>query len=326
MKTRILGSLCLALFFPISALAEDHPLVGRYENANIVLVEELSFASFPFVDAVSHDGAPSFTDVEGKVTHLTYTTGSVDTVLRVARNYEMALVRDGFEIVVSCPKTECGSNIPKQVLASDPIRLSKFYAGYVPGSLSGFDYLTTQTSWDFHFITAMQSVAETDFFVTLTIVQNTALGFVSISQDVVERQAMQVDLVTEPVGLEDLVDGIHSDGHIALDGVYFDTGLATITASSNETMLVIAEYLKQNPSSRFRVVGHTDSIGNAAFNQDLSERRAQAVHARLIQQFGIPADQLTYHGVGEFSPVSTNEADAGRALNRRVELVLNAAH
>jgi len=89
---------------------------------------------------------------------------------------------------------------------------------------------------------------------------------------------------------------------------------------------VIATYLKQEPNAKFRVVGHTDSMGDAEFNQDLSERRAQAVHARLIQQFGIPADLLTYHGVGELSPVSTNETDAGRALNRRVELVLNAPH
>lgn len=326
MKIRILGSLCLALFFPILAHAEDHPLVGRYHESNIVLAEELPFASFPFVVAVSNDGTPSITDVEGKVSHLTYTTGSDDTVLRVARNYEQALLRDGFEIVVSCSKSECGSNIPKQVLASDPIRLSKFYAGYVPGSLSGFDYLTTQATWDFHFITAKQTAAETDYLVTLTIVQNTVLGFVSISQDVVERQTMQVDLVAEPIGLEDLVDGIQIDGHIALDGVYFDTGLATITPSSNETLSVIATYLKQEPNARFRVVGHTDSMGDAEFNQDLSERRAQAVHARLIQQFGIPADLLTYHGVGELSPVGTNETDAGRALNRRVELVLNARH
>ena len=125
---------------------EDHPLVGRYEGTSIVHQDEMSFGAFPFVTNATSPTAIEIQELEGQITHHTYVTGTDDTVLRVARNFEAALARDGFGIQFSCAKVECGSNIPKDVLAKDPQRLARLYAGYVPGSLGGFSYLTTQAS------------------------------------------------------------------------------------------------------------------------------------------------------------------------------------
>ena len=70
------------------------------------------------------------------------------------------------------------------------------------------------------------------------------------------------------------------------------------------------------------MVGHTDNVGNLPANLDLSRRRADAVAAALARDYGIARDRLTANGVASLAPVASNGSDAGRAKNRRVELVL----
>ena len=71
----------------------------------------------------------------------------------------------------------------------------------------------------------------------------------------------------------------------------------------------------------FYIVGHTDDTGMLAGNLSLSERRAAAVKRALVADFGVVGDRLETRGVGPLVPVSTNTAESGRALNRRVEIV-----
>ena len=80
--------------------------------------------------------------------------------------------------------------------------------------------------------------------------------------------------------------------------------------------------MKATPALKLHVVGHTDNAGGLEGNFDLSKRRAGAVKDALVKQYGIAADRLTANGVSYLAPVSTNGTDAGRAKNRRVELVL----
>jgi outer membrane protein OmpA-like peptidoglycan-associated protein len=77
--------------------------------------------------------------------------------------------------------------------------------------------------------------------------------------------------------------------------------------------------LLQNPAVRIEVAGHTDSVGNDAYNQLLSERRANTVRDFLISR-GVPADRLTVKGYGETDPIADNSTEEGRAKNRRVGL------
>jgi len=82
----------------------------------------------------------------------------------------------------------------------------------------------------------------------------------------------------------------------------------------------IVKLLQQNPDLKLRVEGHTDNQGNAAANQSLSEKRAQAVVAWLTAH-GVEAGRLTAKGLGQTKPVEDNSTEDGRAKNRRVELV-----
>ena len=82
-----------------------------------------------------------------------------------------------------------------------------------------------------------------------------------------------------------------------------------------------AHIVLAHPDLRLDVEGHTDSVGDDAYNQRLSERRAEAVAQRLAAQ-GVPAANITSKGFGETSPVASNDTAAGRQQNRRVELVV----
>jgi outer membrane protein OmpA-like peptidoglycan-associated protein len=103
-------------------------------------------------------------------------------------------------------------------------------------------------------------------------------------------------------------------------GIYFDYNSAAIRAESEVTLKEIAQALDAYPDWTLSIVGHTDSIGGAAFNQDLSVRRAAAVRAALMERYDIAAERLTAAGSGASRPLDTNETPEGRTRNRRVEL------
>jgi len=103
-------------------------------------------------------------------------------------------------------------------------------------------------------------------------------------------------------------------------GVTFDYDSALIkpnfTPSLSKVSDVIAKY-----GSEAEIVGHTDSTGSEAYNQQLSERRALSVKVYLLEQ-GVGVDQLSSYGLGESRPIDTNETEAGRQINRRVEILV----
>jgi outer membrane protein OmpA-like peptidoglycan-associated protein len=117
-----------------------------------------------------------------------------------------------------------------------------------------------------------------------------------------------------------LADEITKSGHVAVYGIHFDTGKATIQPDSEDTLLQIVKLLDANAGWKMRIEGYTDNVGNAAANQTLSEKRAQAVVAWLASH-GVAANRLTAKGFGQANPVADNSTDEGRAKNRRVELV-----
>jgi len=103
-------------------------------------------------------------------------------------------------------------------------------------------------------------------------------------------------------------------------GIYFSFNRADIRPESKRVLDEIAAALKAHPDWKLRVDGHTDGIGSDAANLDLSKRRAAAVKAALVSQYGIDGGRLTTGGHGESSPQATNDTPEGRARNRRVEL------
>jgi OOP family OmpA-OmpF porin len=108
-----------------------------------------------------------------------------------------------------------------------------------------------------------------------------------------------------------------------LMNIYFDTGSATITADSQETLTSAATAIKQAPAdTRIEVGGHTDNTGDAAANMTLSQQRADAVATRL-GELGVAAGTLTAKGYGQDKPRADNGTDGGRAQNRRIEFMVS---
>lgn len=106
---------------------------------------------------------------------------------------------------------------------------------------------------------------------------------------------------------------------ISLSGIYFVTDSAELKSESIAVLVATADTLNANPGVVVEIAGHTDSTGDANYNQNLSDRRANAVKDHLISQ-GVDGSRLSASGYGESQPVADNSTSEGRAQNRRVEL------
>jgi hypothetical protein len=121
------------------------------------------------------------------------------------------------------------------------------------------------------------------------------------------------------------IDGLEQ--HLAIDkktdvyGIYFDFAKATLRSESQPVLQEIATAMKDHPDWRLVINGHTDNIGVAAENIELSQQRAQAVRKALVEKFMIDATRMSTDGFGASQPKESNDTERGRARNRRVELV-----
>lgn len=105
------------------------------------------------------------------------------------------------------------------------------------------------------------------------------------------------------------------------ESTLFATDSAAVGAQGQNDLYTIARNLNQYPDSRIQVIGHTDSTGSAAYNQDLSERRARSVSG-ILSASGVSTNRLTTTGRGASAPVASNDTVSGRAQNRRVEILI----
>ncbi len=105
------------------------------------------------------------------------------------------------------------------------------------------------------------------------------------------------------------------------EGILFATDSAAVNPSIQNDLYAVADNLNQYPNTRVEVVGHTDNTGSAAYNQDLSERRAGAVGA-ILRSGGVSGGRVRTYGAGEDQPVASNYTPEGKAQNRRVEILI----
>lgn len=121
-----------------------------------------------------------------------------------------------------------------------------------------------------------------------------------------------------------LADQLAQRGSAVLDGVEFASGAADLSAQSDTSLALLAEWMAQNPAQTIALVGHTDASGSLEANIALSERRARAVRQRLIEVYGITPARIEAKGVGYLSPRDTNQTEDGRRNNRRVEVIVTS--
>ncbi len=321
---------CCALLFMLPAFASnafaqqdspktaDHPMVSRYTGSFIDGQQVLDFTSYtlpvgPAVKEGSERVPSKKVTLEGKVTKTLYRGPKKRSTLEIQRNYKSALVAGGFDILYSCAGKDCG-RLFHWIFYKD--RGQRILSTKSSGS--AFDI-----PQDMRYLAAKRVIDGKTVHVSVLIAFDA--GFSKLSKqpvtllEVIESEAMDTGMVT--VDAKVMAKGIDATGHIAIYGVYFDTGSAKIQAKSSVTLSEISKLLKASPALKLLVVGHTDNQGKYDYNMGLSGRRAKAVTKALIAQYGIDRKRLRSAGVGYLSPVAANDSAAGRTKNRRVELV-----
>lgn len=294
----------------------DHPLVSRYHGSTLFVYGEDRFAQAPLLFA--DKGKPAARTVEGRVNNRWYLSPKGVSPLEVYRNYRQALTAAGYKILYACELAECEKlgvqdlvkEFPRDArwVENSAIVDSTFNNGYQ----DGFSYLNASKS-------GPDGVSYVQL-ATSTTNDSPISGRTRQFLQIVEPLQMEGNKVT--VGAKAIGDGLQRDGKIALYGVLFDTNKAVIREQSAPQLKEMADALKAAPALKVYIVGHTDSDGDLEANLALSQKRAQAVVAALNKTYGIAAERLNARGVASLAPVASNAADAGKARNRRVEMVV----
>jgi OOP family OmpA-OmpF porin len=126
-------------------------------------------------------------------------------------------------------------------------------------------------------------------------------------------------------GMSDMRNMLQKNGKIISYGILFDVNSDKLKPESYSTLKVIADILKEDPSLKLMVVGHTDSDGDNVSNLDLSKRRGASVKNELVSKFGVEAGRLETDGKGEKEPITENNSSVNKAKNRRVEFINTVA-
>jgi len=142
-----------------------------------------------------------------------------------------------------------------------------------------------------------------------------------LSDDVLQNGHYLFGNIRLAAGTPDTRNKLLSEGRFSTTGILFDVNSATVKAESYGTLKEIAGVLKDNAAVQVRIVGHTDSDGDATANVALSQKRAAAVKEALMREFGIDGARLQTDGKGAAQPIAPNETPTGKAQNRRVEFI-----
>jgi photosynthetic reaction center M subunit len=129
------------------------------------------------------------------------------------------------------------------------------------------------------------------------------------------------DTIPVVIVAEQIYESVTKTGRVVTQAILFDVAQATIVAESKAQLDEIGKVLSEHPELTFVIEGHTDNTGDAGANQSLSEQRAGAVREYLITNYQVLPGRLSAAGYGASRPVASNDSPAGRAHNRRVELV-----
>lgn len=295
--------------------SKDHPLISRYAGSIIKYYDVKQYDEYILAlgkvewkrdeDYKRVFNFDRIKQLEGKVTRIQYDAPEDRSTLEVYRNYESALKRAGFEILFAGAREELGEDFGEAAYnAMRNVRGDYWY------------YLHSHVEHQ-RYIAAKLSRPEGDAYVSVFVSTSMHKRNPVIQVDIIEVKPMEEGLVTADTMMEDIT----RTGRVAIYGIYFDTDRADIKPESEPTLEEIAQLLQQNPDLSLYVVGHTDDVGELAYNMDLSKRRAEAVVEALVSKYRVDAKRLIAYGVGSLAPVASNGTEEGRAKNRRVELV-----
>lgn len=154
---------------------------------------------------------------------------------------------------------------------------------------------------------------------TVTAGSNPALLLEPFAQSTAQTAAAAL----APAPRDDLATQLVAGGAVALEDLVFASGKASLQEGDYPSLSHLAAWLLAHPDRSVTLVGHTDASGALTANITLSRQRAQSVRDFLLKRYGAKADQIETQGAGYLAPRASNETPQGRALNRRVEVLLN---
>jgi len=305
--------------------AKDFPLIKRYEGSRLIGYDSRAFDEFKLLLgklARGDDGRlvpEAVRQLAGRHTRLLYLAPPGRSSLEVFRNYEAELAAKGFTILYKCSgEDECESSYgtelyrvlypPTATLQNSELSKAAFNVPAEP-----------------RYLAATLSRPEGQVSVSLYVALETGASHlpnkdrVVVLLDVVEAKPMEEKMVT--VDAATMAKDIAATGRVALYGLYFDTDKADLKPESTPALDELGKFLKAQPNLKVYIVGHTDNVGVFDYNMSLSQRRAKSVVDRLVQAYGIGPDRLQAVGAGLIAPIAPNDDEAGRAKNRRVEIV-----
>lgn len=319
------ASCLLASGVPAAGAGGEHPLVGRYEGSDRVAAatteyDEVRLISGPIREGAQAADAPGWTRVEGRSELYYYRLPTGRSSLEVQRNYEASLSANGFQRVFSCATSDGTCYITREGRVPDT-------APY--GFALAFDAAPELPKLDGDFIRNFFGTNARHLLMRAERPEGVVWASVTIAEGnhgphafvrVVTTKAMD----TGRIGFVDarqMGEAIAASGRVSLYGILFDYDRDEVKPESAPTLAELADLLRADASLRLEVVGHTDARGSAQYNAELSLRRARNVVATLVAGQGIDPARLRARGAGADEPVDSNDTEAGRAKNRRVELV-----
>jgi len=288
----------------LSAFAGSTPL-GAYESE----YDRLAYLT-------SLDKTAPVEGVEGRLLSRVFEKPAGKSNLEIFRSYENELTAGGFTVHLATQLDSAKSFRVKQL--NDPPNTPSFgertYARPGGQGRVGMLDLAFIVGSSDHYLIASRTAGGEERWVAILLSRSRPFYMVEeLTIDVMETG-------TVTLNIEAMRSEIELSGKIAVYDIRFATGSAVIEPESADALAVIAAYLNETPGGYY-IVGHTDDTGSLAANMQLSDARAAAVKQALVDKHGVNAGRLETRGVGPLAPVSTNKGDAGRALNRRVEIV-----
>ena len=283
--------------------SKDYSMVSRFKDSYIASYQVKNFDRYYMLSL--KDNKLDKYEIDGKITRIQYKSQKEHSVFEIYKSYENALKNAGFKILLMLDKTNCGVNLSEQI-----------YNGEFHGlnALSGKHIKPDYRDGQFAYLSAKKKIEGKEIYIVAYI---TYYGVPLITFDAVEVQSMEKGLVS----VKDLETDIEQNGHIAIYDIHFDSGESVIKPESAEALKNIAEYLNARADKNYIIVGHTDNTGNFEGNLKLSKARADAVKNKLVSKYSVKVEQLITFGDGQTAPVATNSTEAGKAKNRRVEIV-----
>lgn len=293
---------------PLAAQEEFTPEFGVLEGAELTHFLTRNFDAYSLPTGKFTRDAQPVETVEGAVREFVYRLEGEISTLEALRNYERGFADAGYEELFECAGDECGGfdfRFGVYLVAPPAMRFD----------LADFRYLGVRNEESGRVASVIASRLDGKLFVQVIAVQSEA------TPDIISNPTPAPGAKPGKAGLFALARRMTEVGHSPIEGVDFEAGSARLTKAALPAVDEVAALVKERPDLRFLVVGHTDDQGDLEVNLKLSLARAQAVRDRLIAG-GVGAEQLEAHGVGFLSPRAANQSEEGRALNRRVELVL----